>query len=489
MNRRRLLSIISIFISICSLALLCFFLTTHTKADTVTYEEPDRFSVSDLKYVNGGNSVGNVISLTVNTPYMYTATAAHKSAVFTAKYKVINPETTSCQFHFNNRYLEHETGNEYNYGVVWIQANNVYIKRTNLKDNEYNKGPKAFPGGVGIYDIEVGKLYIESGENEGKYYVYLKVEDTTLIDCIIDTMPDKANLFLTGVNGDALVDSNWEGNKITFISNGNTISEYNTTEDYLVKPVPAPTVAGKEFVGWFDKMGHEWDFENDRVTSDLTLKAGFRSEETVSDETYFNDATYTPVLRFMVSSDVHIGTSASNRDTNLQNAILKAYEIAESNENYDGLDAAMFAGDISDNGENIALASFKNTATANLKKGTELIVSMGNHDFRGASVNESISQFASLFGPVDKHLVINGYHFITLSPDLSEGTHFSETKIAWLDAELASAQQADPTKPIFVMQHEHIKGTVYGSDAWYVTELTDVICKYPQVVDFSGHSL
>ena len=38
------------------------------------------------------------------------------------------------------------------------------------------------------------------------------------------------------------------------------------------------------------------------------------------------------------------------------------------------------------------------------------------------------------------------------------------------------------------MQHMNISNTVVGSQSWGVAELTSTLSKYPQVIDFSGHS-
>ncbi len=38
------------------------------------------------------------------------------------------------------------------------------------------------------------------------------------------------------------------------------------------------------------------------------------------------------------------------------------------------------------------------------------------------------------------------------------------------------------------MQHMAISNTVVGSENWGVANLTDTLSKYPQVIDFSGHS-
>mgnify|MGYP002513737141 CR=1 FL=1 len=87
---------------------------------------------------------------------------------------------------------------------------------------------------------------------------------------------------------------------------------------------------------------------------------------------------------------------------------------------------------------------------------------------------------------VDTDVVINGYHFIGVSYD-DDGKSFTG-KIKWLEERLANATKEDPHKPIFVYQHPHPTFTVYGSVNWGDFTLRTVLSKYPQVVDFSGHS-
>ena len=57
--------------------------------------------------------------------------------------------------------------------------------------------------------------------------------------------------------------------------------------------------------------------------------------------------------------------------------------------------------------------------------------------------------------------------------------------------DISAAVEADPEKPVFVFQHEHVRDTVYGSsksDGWGLETFTEVLSKYPQVVHISGHS-
>ncbi len=496
MKRTKLFIILSLIISAVTLSLLT--IKPVVKAKEITqdlkagesFEEPDRISVSDLK--SGGKSIGNKLVLDKHKTLTYDKSATYGSLVFEFVSKTTNwsEDGDGAQIHFFSTWQMN--------GMFWLRPDHLRIayKIEGKDTSNYIVGD---PISNGTHTIEIGRLAIMNGdEYSGIQYYYMKVDGEFWIsyrsddyENTISNTKEEYNsnsLFFTGTVGNVMLDKDWKGSHVTYMVNGTVVDDFMCTDDYLTKPATDPVVEGKTFVGWFDNMGKEWDFKNNQVTDNLILRAGFKGEYSVSDEVYFSDSNYTPILRFLVASDVHIATNPSVRDSNLASTITWAYEIAESNSKYKKLDATLFAGDISDNGDVGNLQTFNDIAKQYLRSDTQFIVSMGNHDFRMASADDSISQFANIFGPVDKHLVINGFHFITLSPDLSEGEHFSESKVEWLDEQLQIAQEADPTKPIFVMQHEHIQGTVYGSDAWYVSELTDVLCKYPQVVDFSGHS-
>ena len=78
-----------------------------------------------------------------------------------------------------------------------------------------------------------------------------------------------------------------------------------------------------------------------------------------------------------------------------------------------------------------------------------------------------------------------------MSASKTPDEHYSEYQRVWLREQLAVAAADDPQKPIFVTHHEHVLDTVYGSsefDGWGMDVFRDILCEYPQVVDFSGHS-
>lgn len=223
------------------------------------------------------------------------------------------------------------------------------------------------------------------------------------------------------------------------------------------------------------------------ITMFVNIGNAFIKVEAPEDTTEF-----TPVVRFMVASDTHIEYGADKLTNRVMKAIKLSYAIADADEEYNKLDAALFCGDISNNGRRDQFCSFKSATDAVLRDETELVALIAkSHDGTMLGKN-SLEYFSNLTGlDNDIHTVINGFHFITLSASKTEGEHYSEYQRTWLKAQLDAAVKDDPTKPIFVAQHEHVKNTVYGSsdfDGWGMDYFTDIFNQYPQIVHFSGHS-
>ncbi len=201
---------------------------------------------------------------------------------------------------------------------------------------------------------------------------------------------------------------------------------------------------------------------------------------------------FTPVIRFAITSDSHITTIGDVQTSRLEKMIKLSYKIAENDEEYKNLDAVLIAGDVTDMGTKIAFGSIKAATDPVLKGDTQFLATVStSHDDRNLG-KESLKLYSSIMGhETDFHRIINGYHFIGISASTIEGEHYSEYQKEWLVEQLDSAVADDPTKPIFVLQHEHISNTVYGSsdfEGWGMPDFAEILKNYPQVVDFSGHS-
>lgn len=199
---------------------------------------------------------------------------------------------------------------------------------------------------------------------------------------------------------------------------------------------------------------------------------------------------FEPILRFIACSDCHIDDD-DERDEKVRfvDMFKDSYKYAESCD-YDKIDAIIIAGDIVNHGHDMEYEIFNRLVEENKKDETRLLTCMGNHEFiayrkTDASVGyEKYKQYIN--EEVDTHVVLNGFHFIGFSYD-DNGKTF-EGKLEWLEAQLDAATAEDPTKPVFVYQHPHPTLTVYGSVYWSNTEIGSVLKKYPQIINFSGHS-
>ncbi len=204
-------------------------------------------------------------------------------------------------------------------------------------------------------------------------------------------------------------------------------------------------------------------------------------------------ADFTPVIRFVAASDTHVKSGDPTNAQRIRKMVSLAYEIAAADHAYTGLDAVLVAGDLTNDGTEDEFRIFWDAMGGSLRDGTRFLgVVAKNHDGYEMKRAALRAFYTSLTGnDADFHSVINGYHFIGVSASPNDGIHYSAAQLKWLREQLDAATAEAPDRPVFVTHHEHVRGTVYGSslyDGWGVTNFTTLLNKYPQVVDFSGHS-
>ncbi len=206
-----------------------------------------------------------------------------------------------------------------------------------------------------------------------------------------------------------------------------------------------------------------------------------------------DDGEFTPVLRFIAASDTHVQSFIGKGTTRIQKMLKLGYAIADADEEYQGLDALLLVGDLSDRGRKWQFNGMSVAVNSLLRDGTKFLgVVARAHDGWTMDRRTVHQYYTDLTGnSPDFHVVIGGYHFIGLSASDDDEQHYDDGQVAWLRAQLEEATAEDPMKPVFVMHHEHVRNTVYGSsdfEGWGETFFTDVLKDFPQVVDFSGHS-
>lgn len=201
---------------------------------------------------------------------------------------------------------------------------------------------------------------------------------------------------------------------------------------------------------------------------------------------------FTPTVRFFVCSDTHISSATDFKLDRIKKAIALSYGIAENDENYKNLDAVVFCGDLTDGGQDEQFKAFESTVKESVKDETKILAVVAKaHDSSGNG-KKSLQYCSEITGlDSDFNTVINGFHFIGISTSEYENMNHSTGQKDWLKKQLKAAKKEDDQKPIFVFQHEHIAGTVYGSstfEGWGTTDFRSVVSGFSQVVDFSGHS-
>ncbi|MBR0225460.1 MAG: metallophosphoesterase [Thermoguttaceae bacterium] len=200
------------------------------------------------------------------------------------------------------------------------------------------------------------------------------------------------------------------------------------------------------------------------------------------------------VLRFAACSDVHYDRTHNDQSAEHVrfNAALKTMNEYSASQPYNKFDALVVAGDFSNHGVVEEIGAFKKTMDDNLASATRRVLCMGNHEFYGGNRELWEKTFET---PANRRQEINGYQFITVAPE--KGTCNENDYLyarEWLENEIKAAIAADPTKPVFLVQHYHVYHTVFGSYDLPgdfhagVKDFADILEKYPQIVHISGHS-
>ncbi len=197
---------------------------------------------------------------------------------------------------------------------------------------------------------------------------------------------------------------------------------------------------------------------------------------------------FKPCLRAMIVSDIHIKDEHSVERERFEKAIRDAYSIARSNKYYQKLDVIGMVGDFADHGTPAQFKAARDIVDANVDLNeTTVIASIASHEFMHDGVEAGYKNFREIFGgEPDTHTVVNGFHFVSITP--SRGCNYHDDKKEWMAKELKEAAKDNKKKPIFVFQHPHNTGTVYGSTLWGEDDLISVYMNYPQILHFSGHS-
>ena len=226
------------------------------------------------------------------------------------------------------------------------------------------------------------------------------------------------------------------------------------------------------------------------------------------------------VLSLAVVSDVHINTGVPVTYEKWTSALNQLVSKA-AEDDADGLDVVLVAGDLIDYPSERFLGEFKRVYESVLDPvAVPLIYAVGNHDvpkYRWDSTMVSdASYIRDLLGDdyflkdIDKvsgeglecrHCQVGGYDVIAISPYGTGPVVYSPDALGWLDSTLSDITSKKPDRYVLLITHPMMYDTVYGSllgeadgiwksshpGYWATREIPEILSNYPQVVAFGGH--
>lgn len=202
------------------------------------------------------------------------------------------------------------------------------------------------------------------------------------------------------------------------------------------------------------------------------------------------DGDFKTAVRFLVASDVHIDDYDSvQEEARLAKMFQVGYAYSEAQADHTTLDGVFFAGDCANTGSVYAMQKFFDIVNENSRPETTVRAELGNHEYYYSNSTEEDWLRISGYESTDMNVKIGDIHVILLAPH-NGGNAYTAAQREWLEDQIIISLEDDPTKarPIFVIQHHAPSNTAYGTEDWGSNDLTDVLKKYPQIVDFGGHS-
>ena len=197
-----------------------------------------------------------------------------------------------------------------------------------------------------------------------------------------------------------------------------------------------------------------------------------------------------PVTRFAVCSDLHIRGEGDERLSRLKKLMRLSYAGLGT------VDAFLFVGDLTDHGTREELSAFWSAVTGEKRPGTRVFSVLSRHhdnwEFGRDGEKTGLGYYEEITGlPTSFSDFLGPYPLIGVSTCEAPGVYYTEAQVEWLEQRLSEAEKASPGLPIFVLQHEHVNGTVFGSfpeDGWGGDWFTETLSRHPRAVHFSGHS-
>ena len=215
------------------------------------------------------------------------------------------------------------------------------------------------------------------------------------------------------------------------------------------------------------------------------------------------------VFSFAAVSDWHIKDEMGQYNQQKLTSALIQLRRKAAEEDPNGLAALVAAGDLTHDGKENEILAMRRVLNSVIDVSkTAFVYVVGNHDKHDPDVNLTYDRLfteacakaydSCALSPDGvwsgaRHIAVRGVHFITLGPDTfykKEPNTFPAQTKQWLDETLAQITSEHPNAYVFVITHQLMWDTCYGSVRGYfyaTDDLTPILSKYPQVVTFGGH--
>lgn len=211
------------------------------------------------------------------------------------------------------------------------------------------------------------------------------------------------------------------------------------------------------------------------------------------------------LMSFVSISDTHIRTLGKVKDYKQSTYLIRGLKDIDAAKIKP--DALAISGDITHEG--IPLEYLPLTTIFDKYSSPEnLILAAGNHDFGNideGNYNEYKDRFTSNYKKITGRsienvyysTIVNDFFFIVLGSEEMAGTHqvFSQTQLDWLKQTLTQAETQSPGKPIFVVNHNPLKGTNNVDRSWpsggtageQSEEIMEILQQHENVFFITGH--
>ena len=182
------------------------------------FEDADIISINDL--FKDDILIQNELSLNDTNIYSYISTKDHNSFTFKFLYDVLDYQNIDTSFRFSDSLTKDD-----NDVSIHFMNNKISINQgeTILAD--------ALPlSNNGLYEVEIGKLYISSGDNSGKYNIYLNINGEKILEYMLDFIDSSENIVIESNTSDILYDINY----VPFVVDASLFTSSNIDETGII---------------------------------------------------------------------------------------------------------------------------------------------------------------------------------------------------------------------------------------------------------------